>query len=71
MSNWGDHPERSRVAGERAMVKSARRVVAVCDSTKSGRRSLSRIVSPAAIHQVIRDKNVPQQIVEARQSQNI
>jgi DeoR family transcriptional regulator of aga operon len=55
----------------RAMVKAARRVVAVCDSTKFGRRSLSRIVSPAAIHQVITDKNVPQQIVEALQSQNI
>jgi DeoR family transcriptional regulator of aga operon len=55
----------------RAMVKAARRVVAVCDSTKFGRRSLSRIVSPAAIHQVITDKHVPQQIVEALQSQNI
>jgi DeoR family transcriptional regulator, aga operon transcriptional repressor len=55
----------------RAMVKAARRVVAVCDSTKFDRRSLSRIVSPAAIHQVITDKNVPQQIVEALQSQNI
>jgi DeoR family transcriptional regulator, aga operon transcriptional repressor len=55
----------------RAMVKAARKVVAVCDSTKFGRCSLSRIVSPAAIHQVITDKNVPQQIVEALQSQNI
>jgi DeoR family transcriptional regulator of aga operon len=55
----------------RAMVKAARRVVAVYDSTKFGRRSLSRIVSPAAIHQVITDKNIPQQIVEALQSQNL
>jgi DeoR family transcriptional regulator of aga operon len=55
----------------RAMVKAARRVVAVCDSTKFGRRSLSRIVSPAAIYQVITDKNAPQEIVEALQSQNI
>jgi DeoR family transcriptional regulator of aga operon len=55
----------------RAMVKAARRVVAVCDSTKFGRRSLSRIVSPSAIHQVITDKSVPQQIVDSLQSQNI
>lgn len=55
----------------RAMVKAARKVVAVCDSTKFARRSLSRIVSPSAIHQVITDKNVPAQIVEALQSQNI
>jgi DeoR family transcriptional regulator of aga operon len=55
----------------RAMVKAARKVVAVCDSTKFSRRSLSRIVSPAAIHQVITDKNVSQQIVEALQSHNI
>ena len=55
----------------RAMVKAARRVVAVCDSTKFDRRSLSRIVAPSAIHQVITDKNVSSDIVEALQSQNV
>jgi DeoR family transcriptional regulator, aga operon transcriptional repressor len=55
----------------RAMVKAARRVVAVCDSTKFGRRSLSRIVPPSAIHCVITDKNLPRATEEALRAQNI
>ena len=55
----------------RAMVKAARRVVAVCDSTKFGRRSLSRIVPPAAIHCIITDKGLPRSIEEALRAQNI
>jgi DeoR family transcriptional regulator, aga operon transcriptional repressor len=42
----------------RAMVRAAKRVIAVCDSTKFARRSLSRIVPPSAINQVITDENV-------------
>lgn len=55
----------------RAMVKVAKKVVAVCDSTKFTRRSLSRITSTTSIHQVITDRNVAQQIVDALESQNI
>jgi DeoR family transcriptional regulator, aga operon transcriptional repressor len=55
----------------RTMVKAAKKVVVVCDSTKFARRSLSRIVPSSAIHQVITDKNVPAHIVDALQSQNI
>jgi DeoR family transcriptional regulator, aga operon transcriptional repressor len=55
----------------RAMVKAARRVVAVCDSTKFGRRSLSRIVPPTAIHCVITDKGLPRAMEEALRAQNI
>lgn len=55
----------------RAMVKAARRVVAVCDSTKFGRLSLSRIVPPSAIHCVITDKNLPPETGEALRAQNI
>jgi DeoR family transcriptional regulator of aga operon len=55
----------------RAMVKAARKIVAVCDSTKFSRRSLSRIVAPSAIHHVITDRNVPAGVVEALESQNI
>ncbi len=55
----------------RAMVKAARRVVAVCDATKFARRSLSRIVPPSAIHVVITDKDVPARVVEALQNQSI
>jgi DeoR family transcriptional regulator of aga operon len=36
----------------RAMVKAAAMVVAVCDSTKFNRRSLSKIVDATAIHHV-------------------
>lgn len=55
----------------RAMVKAARRVVAVCDSTKFGRRSLSRIVPTSAIHEVITDKGLAPEVYEALVAQNI
>ena len=42
----------------RVMVGISRKVVAVCDSSKFGRRSLSSIVAPNAIHQVITDKKI-------------
>jgi DeoR family transcriptional regulator, aga operon transcriptional repressor len=43
----------------RVMVDISRKVVAVCDSSKFGRRSLSSIVPPNAIHRVITDKKMP------------
>lgn len=55
----------------RAMVKAARQVVAVCDSSKFSRRSLSRIVPPQAIHHVITDRNLPQRTAEALREQSI
>jgi DeoR family transcriptional regulator of aga operon len=55
----------------RAMVKAARRVVAVCDSTKFKRRSLSRIVPPSAVHSVITDRDLPIETAEALRAQNI
>jgi DeoR family transcriptional regulator, aga operon transcriptional repressor len=55
----------------RAMVKAARQVVAVCDSSKFGRRSLSRIVPPAAIHHVITDQNLPKETQEALRAMGI
>lgn len=55
----------------RAMVKAARRVIAVCDSTKFSRRSLSRIVPPTAIHHVITDRNLPPEIAESLRAQSI
>jgi len=33
--------------------------VAVCDSSKFGRRSLSHIVPPSAVHEVITDHGIP------------
>src|ERR1035437_248425 len=55
----------------RAMVGAASKVVAVCDSTKFDRRSLSRIVPATAIHHVITDTNLPDEIAEALRNLNI
>jgi DeoR family transcriptional regulator, aga operon transcriptional repressor len=55
----------------RAMVKAARLVVAVCDSSKFNRRSLSRIVPPGAIHHVITDQNLPKDIQESLRAMGI
>ena len=55
----------------RAMVKAASTVVAVCDSTKFNRRSLSKIVDASAIHHVITDNNLPTVTAEALRSLNI
>jgi DeoR family transcriptional regulator of aga operon len=43
----------------RVMVEAAKRTIAVCDSSKFGRRSLSLIVSPDAMQQVITDRGIP------------
>jgi DeoR family transcriptional regulator, aga operon transcriptional repressor len=55
----------------RAMVKAASMVVAVCDSTKFNRRSLSKIVDTTAIHHVITDNNLPNETAEALRNLNI
>jgi DeoR family transcriptional regulator, aga operon transcriptional repressor len=43
----------------RVMVEIARRTVAVCDSSKFGRRSLSLIAPPSAVQQAITDSRIP------------
>jgi DeoR family transcriptional regulator of aga operon len=43
----------------REMIKIARRVVLVCDSSKFGRRSLSQIAPLSSVHQVITDNKIP------------
>ncbi len=55
----------------RAMVKAASKVVAVCDSTKFDRRSLSRIVPASAVHHVITDTNLPPETATALRELNI
>ncbi len=55
----------------RAMVKAAAKVVAVCDSTKFERRSLSRIVPTTAIHHVITDTNLRPEIAQTLRDLNI
>jgi DeoR family transcriptional regulator of aga operon len=55
----------------RAMVKASSMVVAVCDSTKFNRRSLSKIVDAGAIHHVITDSDLPKETADALRSMNI
>jgi DeoR family transcriptional regulator of aga operon len=55
----------------RAMVNAAERVVAVCDSSKFNRRSLSLIVEASAIHHVITDSNLSQEQARAIQETGI
>jgi DeoR family transcriptional regulator of aga operon len=55
----------------RAMVKASSLVVAVCDSTKFNRRSLSKIVDATAIHHVITDTDLPPETAEALRSAGI
>jgi DeoR family transcriptional regulator of aga operon len=43
----------------RVMVEVAKRTVAVCDSSKFGRRSLSLIVPPTSLHEIITDRAAP------------
>lgn len=43
----------------RAMMDVSRVVVAVCDSSKFGRRTLSSIAPPSAVHHLITDRGVP------------
>jgi len=49
----------------RVMVGISKRTVAVCDSSKFGRRSLSLIVPPAALQEVITDHGIPKSDLRA------
>ena len=55
----------------RAMVKIASTVVAVCDSTKFRRRSLSKIVDLRSIHHLITDSSLSPAIADAIREQNV
>jgi DeoR family transcriptional regulator, aga operon transcriptional repressor len=49
----------------RVMVEVAKRTVAVCDSSKFGRRSLSLIVPPTALQEIITDPSIPKSDLKA------
>jgi len=55
----------------RVMVEIAKKVVAVCDASKFGRRSLSLIAPPTGLHQVITDQGAPKSDVKALQKAGI
>ena len=49
----------------RVMVEVAKKTVAVCDSSKFGRRSLSLIAPPSSLQEVITDRGVPKSDLRA------
>lgn len=49
----------------RVMVESAKRTVAVCDSSKFGRRSLSLIAPPSALQEIVTDHGIPKSDLRA------
>lgn len=49
----------------RVMIEIARRTIVVCDSSKFGRRSLSLIAPPSAVHQTITDRRVTKADLQA------
>jgi DeoR family transcriptional regulator of aga operon len=53
------------------MAEVAKKTIAVCDSSKFGRRSLSLIVPPSALHQVITDHGIPKSDLRALQKAGI
>ncbi len=55
----------------RVMVEVSKRTVAVCDASKFGRRSLSLIVPPSAVHEVITDRAAPKSDVKALKNAGI
>jgi DeoR family transcriptional regulator, aga operon transcriptional repressor len=58
-------PNLAEASVNRIMIEIAKRTVAVCDSSKFGRRSLSLIVAPTCLQQVITDKGVQKSDVDA------
>src|SRR5271167_2812153 len=55
----------------RVMVEVAKRTVAVCDSSKFGRRSLSSIAPFSAVHQLITDRGIPRSDLAALKKMGI
>src|SRR5271166_53670 len=49
----------------RAMIEISKTAVAVCDSSKFGKRSLSLIAPTSALHHVITDSNIPKAALSA------
>jgi DeoR family transcriptional regulator of aga operon len=55
----------------RAMVKAASNVVTVCDSTKFGLRSFSKIADASEVHHVITDSNLDLEVADKLRNRNI
>ncbi len=55
----------------RVMVEISKRTIAVCDSSKFGRRSLSQIAPPSALQEVITDRGISKADLRALKQANI
>jgi len=55
----------------RVMIEIARRTIVVCDSSKFGRRSLSLIAPPSAVHQTITDRRISKSDLRALEEAGI
>ncbi len=55
----------------RAMVRAAKRVIAVCDSTKFNQRSMALIVPPSAIDMIITDEGISKEVHESLKAAEI
>jgi DeoR family transcriptional regulator of aga operon len=55
----------------RVMVEISKKVVAVCDASKFGRRSLSQILPPTGLHHVITDRAAPKSDLRALKESGI
>jgi DeoR family transcriptional regulator of aga operon len=64
-------PNQLEAKVNRVMVEVATRTVAVCDSSKFGRRSLSMIAPPSALHDVITDRGIPKSDLRALKKSGI
>jgi DeoR family transcriptional regulator of aga operon len=78
MGATGIHPEHGITVIEsdealilREMVRHARQVVAVADSSKLGMVSTNKVCEPSQIHTIITDENIPPELVQLFERRNI
>lgn len=55
----------------RVMIRSAEKIIVLCDSSKFGRRGFSRICSIDDVDQIITDGGIPQHMLEALEQRGI
>jgi len=58
------NPNMLEIQVKKAMVKSAREVIMLLDSSKFGTVSLTRILDSSAVDVIVADENIPQEIYD-------
>jgi DeoR family transcriptional regulator, aga operon transcriptional repressor len=64
-------PNQLEARVNRAMSKSARRTIVVCDSSKFGRRSMALIMDVSSVHETITDQGIPKNDLKALRKKNV